>query len=91
LLAAFLWKRVTRQGGTACIAGGMITVVGLVVMSRLGMSFSLTLGGTEFDFASSDYIVIPAVLVTVGLLVIVSLATPPSPASKWEKFFAAAE
>ena len=90
LLAAFLWKRVTAQGGTACIAGGMITVVGLVVMSRLGMGFSLTLGGTEFDFASSDYIVIPAVLVTLSLLVGVSLATPPSPESKWEKFFAAA-
>jgi hypothetical protein len=30
------------------------------------------------------------VLVTLSLLVGVSLATPPSPESKWEKFFAAA-
>ena len=29
LLAAFLWKRVTPQGGVACIAGGMGTIIGL--------------------------------------------------------------
>jgi SSS family solute:Na+ symporter/sodium/proline symporter len=87
LLAAFLWKRVTPQGGVACIAGGMAAVVGLVVLSRLGMSFTMTLGGTEFDFASSDYIVIPAVLVSISLLVVVSLMTPASAAEKWAPFF----
>jgi SSS family solute:Na+ symporter/sodium/proline symporter len=87
LLAAFMWKRVTPQGGTACVAGGFVTVIGLVVMSRLGVPMSLTLGGTEFDFASSDYVVIPAALVTIGLLVIVSLLTPESPKEKWQAFF----
>ncbi|MGD8328902.1 MAG: sodium:solute symporter family protein [Acidobacteriota bacterium] len=87
LLAAFLWKRVTPQGGVACIAGGMGAVVGLVVLSRLGMNFTMTFGGSEFDFASSDYIVVPAVLVSLGLLVIVSLMTAPSAEEKWAPFF----
>ena len=87
LLAAFLWKRVTPQGGVACLAGGMGAVVGLVVLSRLGMNFTLTLGGTEFDFASSDYIVVPAVMVSISLLVVVSLMTPASPKEKWAAFF----
>jgi hypothetical protein len=65
----------------------MAAVVGLVILSRLGMDFTMTLGGTEFDFASSDYVVVPAVLVSVGLLVAVSLMTPPSPDAKWAPFF----
>ena len=83
LLAAFLWKRVTPQGGVACLAGGMITILSLAILSRLGVPF--TVG--ELDFASSDYIVIPATLVSVGLLVGVSLLTPPSDESKWRPFF----
>ncbi|HSG81026.1 MAG TPA: sodium:solute symporter family protein, partial [Gemmatimonadota bacterium] len=55
LLACFLWKRVTAQGGVACIAGGMGTIVAIGVLSRLGVGFSLMFGGTEFDFASSEY------------------------------------
>ncbi len=75
LLAAFMWKRVTPQGGVACIAGGLGTIIGLAVLSRLGIEFTMTLGGTEFDFASSDYIVIPGVIASVGLMVVVSLLT----------------
>ena len=87
LLAAFLWKRVTPRGGMACLAGGMVTVVGLATLGRLGYDITLSFGGTEFDFASSDYVVIPAVLVAVGLLIGVSLLTPPSPDEKWAPFF----
>jgi SSS family solute:Na+ symporter/sodium/proline symporter len=87
LLAAFLWKRVTPQGGVACIAGGLGSIVGIRVLAMLGVNFSLTLGGTEFDFASSDYIVIPGVILSMGLMVLVSLLTAPSPQSKWEPFF----
>jgi SSS family solute:Na+ symporter/sodium/proline symporter len=89
LLAAFLWKRVTPAGGVACIAGGFLTILGLGVLSRLGMDFTLVIGGTEFDFASSDYIVIPGVLLSVSLLIGVSLATAPSPQAQWEPFFSA--
>jgi SSS family solute:Na+ symporter/sodium/proline symporter len=87
LLAAFLWKRVTPQGGVACIAGGLGSIVGIATLSRLGVGFTMTFGGTEFDFASSDYIVIPGVLISVTLLIAVSLLTPPSPKEKWAPFF----
>ncbi len=87
LLAAFLWKRVTAQGGVACIGGGLLSIVGIAVLSRLGLDFTLQIGNTAFDFASSDYIVIPGVLVSMTLLVAVSLATAPSPAEKWQPFF----
>ena len=87
LLAAFLWKRVTPQGGVACIAGGLSSIVGIAALNRLGVDFTLTLGGTQFDLAGSEYIVIPGVLVSVTLLVVVSLLTRPSPKEKWAPFF----
>jgi len=87
LVAAFAWKRVTPQGATACISGGLITIIGLAVLDSLGFSFTMTLGGSAFDFASSDYIVLPGVTVSVGLLVIVSLLTPPSSEEVWGSFF----
>lgn len=87
LLAAFLWKRVTAQGGVACIAGGLGSIVGIKILNTLGVGFTRTIGGTEFDFASSDYIVLPGVLISVGLLIVVSLLTKPSPKEKWEPFF----
>lgn len=87
LLAAFLWKRVTPQGGVACIAGGLISIVGIGILGRLGVDFALTIGGTDFDFASSDYIVIPGVILSLSLLILVSLLTKPSPPEKWAPFF----
>lgn len=96
LLAAFLWRRVTPQGGVACIAGGLGTIVGLPLLAatlrnRFGIDITLTLGGADFDFSSSDYIVIPGVLVSMTLLIVVSLLTPASPQEKWEPFFQDAE
>ena len=87
LLAAFLWKRVTPQGGVACIAGGLGSIIGIALLNRLGVAFTLTLGGTAFDFADSQYIVIPGVLISTGLLIAVSLLTKPSPEEKWAPFF----
>jgi SSS family solute:Na+ symporter/sodium/proline symporter len=89
LLACFLWKRVTPQGGVACIAGGLGSIVAIGVLSRLGVDFTLSIAGNPFDFASSEYIVIPGVIVSIGLLVAVSLLTPPSPREKWGPFFTA--
>jgi SSS family solute:Na+ symporter/sodium/proline symporter len=91
LLACFLWKRVTSQGGVACIAGGLASIVGIKVMHTLGVAFTMSLGGTEFDFASSDYIVIPGVIISVSLLVLVSLMTKPSEPEKWAPFFTSEE
>jgi Na+/proline symporter len=42
------------------------------------MDLSLAIGGTVFDFSSSDYVVVPGVLVSVTLLIVVSLLTPPT-------------
>jgi hypothetical protein len=53
----------------------------------MGVDFTVALGNTVFDFASSDYIVIPGVLVSTGLMVGVSLLTEPSAPEKWEPFF----
>jgi SSS family solute:Na+ symporter/sodium/proline symporter len=92
LLACFLWRRVTPQGGVACIAGGLSSIVGIKILAGLGLvNFSLTLGGTEFDFAGSDYIVIPGVLISMSLLVVVSLLTRPSAPEVWKPFFTTAE
>jgi solute:Na+ symporter, SSS family len=91
LLAAFLWKRVTPAGGVACIAGGLGSIVGIGVLDRLGMDFSLTFGGQTFDFANYQYIVIPGVLTSITLMVVVSLLTRPSPPEKWAPFFTTAE
>lgn len=88
LLAAFLWRRVTPAGGVACIAGGLGTILGIAVLSRMGVSFTLPFAGDAFDFADSSYIVIPGVLVSTTLLVTVSLLTRPSPPGKWAPFFA---
>jgi len=87
LMAAFLWRRVTPQGGVACIAGGLLSIVGIKILNAVGVDFSLSLGGTVFDFASSDYIVVPGVIISTSLLVLVSLMTAPSPREKWEPFF----
>jgi SSS family solute:Na+ symporter/sodium/proline symporter len=87
LLAAFLWRRVTAAGGVACIAGALVSIIGIKTLNTLGVSFVLEMSGTEFDFASSDYIVIPAVIISTSLLIIVSLMTKPSPDEKWLPFF----
>ncbi len=90
LLAAFLWKRVTPQGGVACLAGGLGTIIGLKLLSGW-IDFSIEIDGTVFDFASSDYIVLPGVLISTVLMIVVSLATSPSPEEKWGPFFQTAE
>jgi solute:Na+ symporter, SSS family len=87
LLAAFLWKRVTPAGGVACIAGGLGSIVGIGVLDRLGVDFTVTIGGDPFNLAGYDYIVIPGVITSVTLMVVVSLLTRPSPEEKWAPFF----
>ena len=64
-----------------------MSIVGIRVLNNLGVNFNMALAGTEFDFASSDYIVIPGVIISVGLLVLVSLMTKPSEPDKWGPFF----
>lgn len=64
LLAAFIWPRATRQGGTASILCGMMMTLAWEIYSQ-------TAGGYPGDVAT----VYPAFLVSVLALVIVSLTT----------------
>jgi Na+/proline symporter len=68
----------------------MGTIVSLAILGKIesfSHIFVMTIGGFEFYFASSDYIVIPGVLVSITLLIVVSLLTKPSPEEKWRPFF----
>ena len=90
LLAAFFWKRVTRDGGVASIASGMLTVIGITVLNSIykDSAEGLQLLGVSFPI-DTDYIAIPAVIVSVLTLVIVSLATAKPAESDWREFIEA--
>lgn len=76
LLAAFLWKRVTVAGGVASIISGMGVTVILTVLNFI----------LAEPLVEADYIIIPAVAASLLSLVVVSLATSPSPEEKWKPF-----
>jgi len=91
LLAAFFWKRVTRIAGVASIASGMITVITIAVLNSISKYSAepLQILGVSFPF-NVDYIAIPAVIVTVSTLIIVSLVTPRPVKEDWEEFMESA-
>jgi SSS family solute:Na+ symporter len=65
LLAIFLWPRVTRAGGVASIAAGMVMTLGWEIYAR-------QVGGYPYGLAT----VYPALALSVVALVGVSLLTP---------------
>lgn len=71
LLAAFLWPRVTRAGGVASIAAGMITTLGWEIYAR-------SAGGYPYELDT----VYPAIAASVTSLVFVSFATGPPTAEE---------
>jgi SSS family solute:Na+ symporter/sodium/proline symporter len=85
LLAAFFWKRVTRIAGVASIASGMLTVISITVINSVLGDGSTTILGIPFTL-DTDYIAIPAVLVSVTTLVVVSLLTPKPAEDDWKEF-----
>jgi len=90
LLAAFFWKRVTRTGGVASIASGMLTVVSIAVLNSI---FKDSVEGIDLFVISfpmdTDYIAIPAVIVSVTTLIVVSLLTEKPQESDWQEFIEA--
>jgi len=76
LLAAFLWKRVTVQGGVASIASGMGVTLLITILNFF----------TAEPLVKTDYIIIPAAIASLVALVAVSLLTAPSPEDKWKPF-----
>jgi SSS family solute:Na+ symporter/sodium/proline symporter len=71
LLAAFVWPRATRAGGVASIAVGMATtLVWEIVALARGT-------GGHADYLFGIETVYPALVFSIGALMLVSLATPP--------------
>jgi SSS family solute:Na+ symporter/sodium/proline symporter len=66
LLAVFLWPRVTRAGGVASIAAGMMTTLGWEIYARMA-------GGYPYELDT----VYPALAMSLIALFGVSLITPP--------------
>ncbi|MDG2374847.1 MAG: sodium:solute symporter family protein [Woeseiaceae bacterium] len=85
LLAAFFWKRVTRIAGVMSIASGMLTVITITVLNSVFRDSETSILGISFPM-DTDYIAIPAVIVSVSTLVIVSLVTPKPLDSDWQEF-----
>ncbi len=85
LLAAFFWKRVTRIAGVLSIASGMLTVITIAVLNAVFKESGTEIFGFAFPM-NTDYIAIPAVIVSVTTLVVVSLLTPKPLESDWQEF-----
>ncbi len=81
LLAAFLWKRVTVEGGVASIATGM----GVTLLITIANSILSSFYGTQL--LNEQYIILPAATASILTLIIVSLATKRDPESKWGRFY----
>jgi Na+/proline symporter len=87
LFAALTWKRATRQGGVASIVGGAAaTVFFEVVVPRIApgvmesaqgltglAAMNSTFGADPWGIPS----IYPSAIISIGLLIVVSLMTPP--------------
>ncbi len=87
LLAAFFWKRVTSAGGVASIAAGMLTVIAITVLNSVFKNSdpAAQLFGISLPM-DTDYIAIPAMIVSIMTLVVVSLMTKRPDDKKWQPF-----
>jgi len=93
LFAALTWKRATRQGGLASIVGGFVTTVFLeLVLPRVAPSvMQAAQGQTGASVFGSDPwgipSIYPAAIISIGLLVVVSLLTPPPTEAELKPIF----
>jgi SSS family solute:Na+ symporter len=71
VLAAFFWKRATAAGGVSSIGAGMVVTIVWEVL------------GQPWDVST----VYPALALSLGCLIIVSLLTEKPARSQWEPFF----
>ncbi|MCH7703012.1 MAG: sodium:solute symporter family protein [Planctomycetes bacterium] len=79
LLATFFWKRATGPGAAAGIAGGMVMTIGWGIVGEYD---KLPEWLAEYDA------VLPAMAISVFLLIGVSLLTSPPKREQWEPFTA---
>jgi solute:Na+ symporter, SSS family len=97
LFAALTWKRATRQGGLASIVGGAVaTVFFEVLLPRIApgvmqaahgltglAAINSTFGADPWGIPS----IYPSAIISIGLLVVVSLLTPPPTREVLERLF----
>ncbi len=79
MIATFFWKRATTAGATASIASGAIVTVVWSLGAMQGWF-------DQIAWLSSVAAVLPAILVSVSALVIVSLLTPKPLPQQWQPF-----
>jgi solute:Na+ symporter, SSS family len=93
LFAALTWKRATRQGGLASIVGGFVATVVLelvlprvapsVMQAAQGQTGAAVFGADPWGIPS----IYPAAVISIGLLVVVSLLTPPPTEAQLKPIF----
>jgi SSS family solute:Na+ symporter/sodium/proline symporter len=81
VMGAFFWKRATAAGGVSAIAAGMIVTL---VWEIFGLANATIWQSFDLETLPTVY---PALAVSLGCLIFVSLATPPPDEAKWKPFF----
>lgn len=76
LIAVFFWKRATVSGGVSSILGGLSITVVWELLNKI-------LGGLPFGIPT----IYPALIGSLALLIVVSLASPKPSPEKWKPFF----
>jgi Na+/proline symporter len=82
LLAALAWKRATKAGGLASIISGMVVCVVFIVLSKV-----LPAGQVPDGDPWGIPLIYPALIASLGALIIVSLLTKKPRPEELEKFF----
>jgi SSS family solute:Na+ symporter/sodium/proline symporter len=82
LIAALAWKRATKAGGLASIISGMVVCVVFIVLSKV-----LPAGQAPDGDPWGIPIIYPALIASLGALIIVSLSTKKPRPEELEKFF----
>lgn len=82
LIAALAWKRATKAGGLASIISGTIVCIGLKILGGI-LPPEMVPEGDPFGIP----IIFPALLVSLGTLIIVSLLTKPPRPEELKTFF----
>jgi len=80
LFAALTWKRATRQGGLASIIGGAVAVIVFELVIPRAMPAVMVAASEGSYFGADPWgipSIYPAALISVGLLIVISLLTPP--------------
>ena len=84
LIAALIWKRATKAGGLASIISGTVVCVFFFIMTKV-LPASQVPAGDPWGIP----LIYPALIASVGSLIVVSLLTPKPEAKIIERFFPA--